>query len=200
MEGRAAHARALATTALAAAALAATALAALPASAARGGEGAGRSAIVLQLEAFGSLLNDAVGGSNLAISAGYGGRAGWRHGALGFFGEIGCDRWLATEIDAGFVPGVLDAGIGAEVLFARGRLRVSVAGGASTLLFDTAFHAAGTTGLYLDFRPASLRFPLWSGLAVELSPLGFAVVAPVMGDPGIRRIEYRSTLALEVPL
>jgi hypothetical protein len=191
MTGRAAHA---------ASALLAVALLAPFAASAGDDPGAGGSSVVLQFEAFGSLLNDVVGGSNLTISAGYGGRAGWRHGALGFFGEISCDRWLSTEIDAGFVPGVLDAGIGAEVLFARGRLRVSVAGGASTLLFDTAFDEEGETGLYLDFRPASIRFPLWRGLVVELSPLGFAVVAPVMGDPGIRRIEYRSTLALEVPL
>jgi hypothetical protein len=188
-------------TAHAASALLALALLApLAASAGEGPGAGGGSAVVLQFEAFGSLLNDVADGSNLAISAGYGGRAGWRHGAIGFFGEISCDRWLATEVDAGFVPGVLDVGIGAEVLFARGRVRISVAGGASTLLFGTAFDDAGETGLFLDFRPASIRFPLWSGIVLELSPLGFAVVSPVLGDPGIRRIEYRSTLALEVPL
>jgi len=156
--------------------------------------------VVLQLEGFGAVLNDGVGGANLTVSAGYGGRAGYRRGALGFFAEITCDRWLATEADLGFVPGVLDFGIGAEALFAGGRIRTSIAGGGSTLLFDAAFHGAGETGVFVDLRPLSLRFPLWPGLVLELSPIGFAVVSPALGEPHIRRIEYRSTLALEVSL
>jgi hypothetical protein len=175
-------------------------LAPAPAAAQGAAKARPKSAVILQLEAFGSFLNDGVGGSNLAVSAGYGGRAGWRHGAFGFFGEVTCDRWLATELRTEWTPGVLDAGVGAELLFARGRVRSSVAGGASTLLFDTAFHDKGATGLYIDFRPLSLRFPLWPGLVVELSPLGFDVLSPALGEPHIRRIEYRTTIALEVAL
>jgi hypothetical protein len=156
--------------------------------------------VVLQLEGFGAVLNDGVGGSNLAVSAGYGGRAGFRHGAFGVFGEITCDRWLATEVDSGFVSGVLDFGVGAEALLADGRIRASIAGGGSTLLFDSAFHGAGETGLFFDFRPLAVRFPLWPGLVLELSPIGLAVVSPALGEPHIRRIEYRSTLSLEVSL
>jgi len=156
--------------------------------------------VYLQLEAFGSVLNDAVGGSNITISAGYGGRAGWRHGMIGFFAEFSRDHWLTTEMGTDLTQGVLDLGAGAEMLFARGRLKVSVAGGSSTLLFDTAFHDRGTTGFYVDLRPASLRFQPEPRLVIELTPIGFTLLSPAVGELAIRRIEYRTTLALEVPL
>jgi hypothetical protein len=180
---------------LAAAAL----LAPLPA-AAGGAARPGSGEVILQLEGFGALLNDGVGGSNLTVSAGYGGRAGWRRGAIGFFGEVTCDRWLATEIGQGFAAGVVDFGIGAEMLFAKGRVRVSIAGGGSTLLFDAAFHERGTTGLFVDFRPLALRYPIWPGLTLEVSPIGVALLSPAMGEPHIRRIEYRTAVLLEVAL
>ena len=154
----------------------------------------------LQLEAFGSLLNDAVGGSNLTASAGYAGRAGWRHGTVGFFAEFSRDHWLVTEVGTELEQGVLGLGVGAEMLFAERRLRVSAAGGSSTLLFDTAFHGRGTTGFYIDLRPASLRFSPAPWLIVELSPIGFTLLSPASGELAIRRIEYRTTLTLEVPL
>jgi hypothetical protein len=159
----------------------------------------GDSAYV-QVEAFGSLLNDTVGGSNITASTGYGGRAGWRRGAIGFFAEFSRDHWLTTEVRTALEQGVLDLGVGAEMLFAKKRLRVSAAGGSSTLLFDTAFHDKGTTGFYIDLRPASLRFFPLPWLVVELTPIGFTLVSPVTGELAIRRIEYRTTLTLEVPL
>ncbi len=180
--------------------LAVAALLAPLAAAAEGPARPGGGEVVLQLEGFGALLNDGVGGSNLTVSAGYGGRAGWRRGGFGFFGEVTCDRWLATEIGQGFEPGVVDFGIGAEMLFAKGRVRVSLAGGGSTLLFDAAFHDRGTTGLFVDFRPLALRYPIWPGLTLEVSPIGVALLSPVMGEPHIRRIEYRSAVSLEVAL
>jgi hypothetical protein len=154
----------------------------------------------LQLEAFGSLLNDAVGGSNITAAVGYGGRAGWRRGMIGFFGEFSRDHWLLTEVGTELTQGVLGFGVGAEMLFADGRLRTSAAGGGSTLLFDTAFHDRGTTGFYIDLRPVSLRFRPTDWLVVELAPIGFTLVSPANGELAIRRIEYRTTLALEVPL
>jgi hypothetical protein len=161
--------------------------------------GPGESAYV-QLEAFGSALNDAVGGSNITASVGYGGRIGWRTGAFGFFAEFSRDHWLLTEIETELTQGVLGLGVGAEMLFAKGRLRVSAAGGSSTLLFDTAFHDKGTTGFYIDLRPASLRFRPARWLVVEVAPIGFTLVSPASGELAIRRIEYRTTLTFEVPL
>ena len=114
-----------------AAALAAAAAAPRAASARDVAIAEGRSAYV-QIEAFGSALNDAVGGSNLTLSAGYGGRAGWRRGAIGFFAEFSRDHWVATEVGTELTQGVLCLGAGAEMLFAKGRLRVGVAGGSST--------------------------------------------------------------------
>ena len=159
----------------------------------------GRSAY-LQLEGFGAALNDGVGGSNITASVGYGGRAGWRRGMIGFFVEFSRDHWLSTEVETELTQGVLGFGAGAEMLFAKERLRISAAGGSSTLLFDTAFHDRGTTGFYIDLRPASLRLSPASWLVVELCPIGFTLVSPAVGDLAIRRIEYRTTLTLEVPL
>ena len=156
--------------------------------------------VYLQLDAFGSLLNDAVGGSNITISAGYGGRAGWRRGMIGFYAEFSRDHWLLTEVETELEQGVLCLGAGAEMLFAKERLRISAAGGSSTLLFDTAFHDRGTTGFYIDLRPASLRFHPAPRLVVELTPIGFTLLSPAVGEVSIRRIEYRTTLTLEVPL
>jgi hypothetical protein len=153
-----------------------------------------------QLEAFGSLLNDAVGGSNITASAGYCGRAGWRRGMIGFFAEFSRDHWLMTEVGTELKQGVLGLGVGAEMLFADGRLRTSAAGGSSTLLFDTAFHDKGTTGFYIDLRPVSLRFHPASWLVVEVTPIGFTLESPANGELAIRRIEYRTTFTLEVPL
>ena len=154
----------------------------------------------LQLEGFGSALNDGVGGSNLTPSVGYAGRAGWRHGEFGFFAEFSRDHWVTTEVGMELTQGVLGLGTGAEMLFAKRRLRVSVAGGSSTLLFDTAFHDKGTTGFYIELRPASLRFRPAPWLVVEITPIGFTLVSPAVGELAIRRIEYRTTLTLEVPL
>ena len=156
--------------------------------------------LYLQLEAFGSALNDAVGGSNITASAGYGGRAGWRRGMIGFFAEFSRDHWLMTEVGRDLTQGVLGLGVGVEMLFADGRLKTSAAGGSSTLLFDTAFHDRGTTGFYIDLRPVSLRFHPAEWLVVELAPIGFTLESPVNGELAIRRIEYRTTLTLEVPL
>jgi hypothetical protein len=153
-----------------------------------------------QLEAFGSLLNDAVGGSNITASLGYCGRAGWRRGMIGFFAEFSRDHWLMTEVGTELTQGVLGLGVGAEMLFADGRLRTSAAGGSSTLLFDTAFHDKGTTGFYIDLRPVSLRFQAAAWLVIEIAPIGFTLVSPANGELAIRRIEYRTTFTLEVPL
>jgi hypothetical protein len=185
---------------LLAVALAAAALAAPRGAAARDVALPDGQSAYLQLEAFGAALNDGVGGSTITASLGYGGRGGWRLGMVGFFAEFARDHWLTTEVATELTQGVLGLGAGAELLYANGRLRTSAAGGSATLLFDAAFHDKGTTGFYVDLRPLALRFRPAARLVVELTPIGFALVAPAVGELAIRRIEYRTTLTLEVPL
>ena len=55
-------------------------------------------------------------------------------------------------------------------------------------------------GLFLDLRPAALRWTLSRHLVLVLDPLTVALVAPVLGSPGIHQLEYRTLLGLEVNL
>ena len=67
-------------------------------------------------------------------------------------------------------------------------------------MFDTVLDEAGTTGLFLDIRPIGLRWPVNRKVTLEVSPLSVTLLAPVLADPGIRKIEYRTVLTLEVSL
>jgi len=66
--------------------------------------------------------------------------------------------------------------------------------------FDTAFDSKGTVGLFLDVRPAGLRWSFPHQLALVFDPLSLAIVAPVLGDPGILQLEYRTLLGVEMVL
>ena len=72
--------------------------------------------------------------------------------------------------------------------------------GPSILWFDTGLDEKGSVGLFLDLRPAGLHWTLGSHLAVVLDPLSLALVAPVLGSPNIRQLEYRTLLGVEVSL
>lgn len=45
-----------------------------------------------------------------------------------------------------------------------------------------------------------LRWPLAHQLALVFDPLSVAIVAPVLGDPGILQLEYRTVLGIEIVL
>lgn len=159
----------------------------------------------LQTELFVALFNDAAEYSNIAGGFGYGGRATWRVRTVkknwfGLFAQFERNYWLSSEIELDVVPGVIDFGGGVEYLFFGGRLRSSVAAGSSTLVFDTAFHDKGTTGYFIDIRPACLRWSPLDWLVVELCVINFSMMAPVVDEMTIRKIEYRTILTLEVPL
>ena len=64
------------------------------------------------------------------------------------------------------------------------RVRISVMAGPSILWFDTAFDSKGSVGLFLDVRPAGLRWSFPHQLALVFDPISLAVVAPVLGDRG----------------
>lgn len=178
----------------------------LPCSASRGDEppAAGGQGPYLQLEGFGALLSDAANYSNLAGGFGWGIRAGWRSmtrwNTAGLFAALEHDNWVSSEVTWDVDPGVLNAAAGIDCLFFGGRVRTSLAAGASRLAFDTVFHDQGTTGFFLDLRPAGLRWAAFDRLIVELSVIGFTLMMPALEDHPIKRIEYRTTLTLEVPL
>jgi hypothetical protein len=45
-----------------------------------------------------------------------------------------------------------------------------------------------------------LRWPFPHQLALVFDPLSLAIVAPVLGDPGILQLEYRTIVGIEIVL
>ena len=129
---------------------------------------------------------------------GYGIRAGYRLGRLGLVAEVERNYWLPTELSHALVPGALNIGVGAEWLAFDGRVRLSATAGPSILWYDATFDSKGTTGLFVDLRPAGLRWRPSRFVAVAFDPLSLAIVAPVLGSPGILQLEYRTLLGAEL--
>jgi hypothetical protein len=144
-----------------------------------------------------SLLSDVPERSIINATLGYALRGGYRWGAWGVLVHVERNHWLPTELSRGIEPGALDVGLGGEYLAAGGRVRASLAVGPSFLWFDTALDQKGTVGLFIDARPAGLRWRLTDHLRVAFDPLSVALVAPVLHHPGIRQLEYRTLLDLE---
>ncbi len=156
--------------------------------------------LYIQIDHFAAFFNDDAENSNIAGGIGYAGRLGWRKEKWGVFAQFERDFWMVSEVDLDLVNGVLNFAAGAERLSFKDRVRSSIAFGTSTLMFDTVFDEAGATGLFLDIRPISLRWPVHRKVTLEVSPLSVTLLAPVLRDPGIRKIEYRTVLTLEVSL
>lgn len=156
--------------------------------------------LYIQIEYFAAFFNDDAENSNIAGGIGYAGRLGWRAKKWGVFAQFERDFWMVSEVDLDLVNGVLNFAAGAERLSFKDRVRSSIAFGTSTLMFDTVFDEAGTTGLFLEVRPISLRWPVARKVTLEVSPLSVTLLAPVLKEPGIRKIEYRTVLTLEVSL
>ena len=129
---------------------------------------------------------------------GYGLRAGYRLGRWGLVAQVERNYWLPTELSHALVPGALNIGVGAEWLAVDGRVRLSATAGPSILWFDATFDGKGTTGLFVDLRPAGLRWRPSRFVAVAFDPLSLAIVAPVLGSPGILQLEYRTLLGVEI--
>ena len=74
---------------------------------------------------------------------------------IGAFGEVGHNAWFATGVRRDFSAGVLNIGVGGEYRFHEDKVRMSISGGSSTLLFESVLDPAGTTGWYAAIKPAS---------------------------------------------
>lgn len=95
--------------------------------------------------------------------------------------------------------GVLNVGLGLEHIFAGGLLRTAVFGGSSTLLDETALDAAGTTGVFVEVIPLSLRIPIESDrVTLRVDPVSAHLVAPVLSGLPLVRYEFRHAVSIEV--
>ncbi|MBN2714218.1 MAG: hypothetical protein JXX14_00105 [Deltaproteobacteria bacterium] len=147
--------------------------------------------------ALGAVGSDMETMSNSAVGVGWSVRGGLRQDWLGLFAECQRDFWLATDKDVEMTKGVINLGVGAEIMLFDERLKMSLAMGTSTLLFDAIFDEAGTTGMYVDFQPTVFRWRLTRRLVFELSPFGATLMIPAVAAPMLKRLEYRTTLGLE---
>jgi hypothetical protein len=152
--------------------------------------------IVIAAEGQASLLSDAPERSFINVTAGYALRGGYQFGRWGLLAQVERNYWLPTELSHDLKPGALNLGIGVEWFAVQDRVRLSLTAGPSILWFDTK----GSVGLFVDLRPVGLRWPLAHQLALVFDPLSVAIVAPVLGDPGILQLEYRTVLGVEIVL
>jgi len=159
-----------------------------------------QATVVAAAEGHFSLFSDLPERSVINATMGYALRGGYRRGQWGVLLEVERNYWLPTELSHELEAGALNVGVGGEWLSAGGFIRSSAVIGPSILLFDTGLDDKGHVGLFLDLRPAGLRWMLGRQLALVLDPLTVALVAPVLGSPGIHQIEYRTLLGLEVNL
>jgi hypothetical protein len=150
------------------------------------------------LEGHVSLLSDVADWSMLAGTFGYGARGGYRWNSWGLFAQVEHNMWLATEMETEVVQGAVNIGLGCELTYAEGFVRTALAVGPSILAFDTVLDDAGTTGLFIDFRPVGLRWTVHRYLVIGLDPISFALVAPVLGGIPLIYTQYRTELYLEV--
>ncbi|MFK8001771.1 MAG: hypothetical protein AB8H86_19405 [Polyangiales bacterium] len=151
------------------------------------------------IEGHVSLLSNQVDRSLLNITFGGGIRLGYRgEGARwGGFLLFEQNAWYATDLFQGVVPGVRNLGLGLERLWSSRLVRTSVVVGISMLAYDTELNSKNTTGLFFDLRPATLRWHITRSVVFELTPLHFVVVAPVLDEPRLVTVQYRTTLGLE---
>ena len=151
----------------------------------------------VQVEGHVSLLSDAADRSTIGNYFGYGVRGGYRLGQWGFFGTVEHNLWLASESELSVQNGALNVGAGFEFHFFEGRVRSSLALGPSIQLFDTVLEKAGSVGFFIDARFAGLRWELNEHFALQLDPLSFALVAPIVGSIPLILAQYRTVLTLE---
>jgi len=107
------------------------------------------------------------------------------------------DYWSTMELRRSLIPGAMNTGIGVDYLFFEERAHSSFVIGTSTLLSDTWLDKSGETGVFVEIRPLGYRWNVWKYLYIDLDPISFSFINPVMGDIPIVLKEYRTILSLE---
>lgn len=142
-------------------------------------------------------LNDTPNASLLNIEYGYSARFGYRYDRWRFIGLIDRSYWVPLEFGVQVDGGTLNLGAGVEALFIDDYIRVGLAGGASILMFDAVFDEAGTTGYFVEIRPAGLRWEVAKNLIIVFDPIFLSVLHPVVRDPPLRKVHRRTSVGLE---
>ena len=151
----------------------------------------------VRAESHASVLSDAPERSVLASTFGVGVRGGYTWGQWRGLAHLERNYWLSTELADRMKAGALNLGFGVEYLSAQGFVRTSAGLGTSTLMFETLLDERGTTGLFFDLRPVELCWMPLDSLGITLTPFSFTYVSPVLDNPPIRMVLYRTILGLE---
>jgi MYXO-CTERM domain-containing protein len=159
-----------------------------------------RAQIFVQAESHVSLLSDAPERSILANTFGAGIRGGYAWQRWRAMLHVERNFWVSTELTDRTTGGVLNIGLGGQYVAADGFVRSSAVFGTSTLRYDTPIDEKGTTGIFFDLRPVELCWQPYDWLGITLTPLSFTYVSPVLKEPPIRLVLYRTTLGLETQL
>ena len=96
-------------------------------------------------------------------------------------------------------PGLLNVGVGFEHIYEDGLLRFALFVGTSTLLFQTLLDGPGSTGIFFDLVPISIRVPIEEGkVTLRIDPVSGHLLAPVLSGLPLLRYEFRHVLSIEV--
>lgn len=155
----------------------------------------------LGAEGHASFLSNLVDQSTINLAFGYSAKGGYRwNRRAGVYFQAEQDFWTQTEITVDVQQGVFNIGLGVDYLYFAERMRFAAGLGTSTLLFTTALDDKGTTGLYIDTRPAGLRWPMNHGFTIVFDPLCFTLLIPALSGIPLVQIQYRTALSFEYDL
>ncbi len=90
-----------------------------------------------------------------------------------------------------------DLGVGARFDYGGGRLRSSLAAGATLLAVPGDVDTAGTIGAFVDARPLGFAWRLWPGVRLGVVPLSLTLAVPVLTGIPLVSIQYRTTIFAE---
>jgi hypothetical protein len=115
-----------------------------------------------------------------------------------FLLEADWNPW--ASIEGPFVrSGAFNIGVGLEHIYERGLLRTVAFVGSSTLLYQTALDSPGTTGIFIELIPLSVRVPIEHDLVtLRIDPISAHLLAPSLGSIPLIRYEFRHVLSIEV--
>jgi len=153
-----------------------------------------------QVDGNSALLGEWVAGGRAFGPSAYALRGGGRIGKWDFFiqGEHG---FYGTGTGASRRDQqVLCLGGGNGVRFFDDHMRSSVSVGAAILLTRSFNNQPGTTGFYVEARPAGFRWSVGRLFVVEFNPLLFSFVVPVTEGIPVAYLTFRTAVTLELKI
>ena len=119
-------------------------------------------------------------------------------GRLHLFARGEANAWRDRR-DDGMDDFVLafDLGVGARFDYGGGRLRSSLAAGATLLAIPGDIDTAGTVGAFVDVRPLGFAWRLGPGVRLGVVPLSLTLAVPVLTGIPLVSIQYRTTIFAE---